>query len=66
MRTLQTIVENLRDTIGTDLARYVIGDQDSAPVSDDLTITAEDVLNILARAKARQTKELSGSAEQSA
>jgi len=62
MRTLQTILENLRDGIGSGLVRYVAGDQNPGLDSDDAGITAEDVLNILARAKARQTEGLPGSA----
>ena len=62
MRTLQTILESLRDGIGSDLVRYVAGDQNPDLDSDDAGITAEDVLNILARAKARQTEGLPGSA----
>ena len=63
MRTLQTILESLRDGIGTDLLKHVAGDQNPDLDSDDAGITAEDVLNILARAKAQQTEGLPGSVD---
>ena len=63
MRTLQTILESLRGGIGADLVKYVAGDQNPDLDGDDAGITTDDVLDILARAKARQTEGLPGSAD---
>ena len=63
MRTMQTILESLRDGIGADLARFASGDQYPDPDSENAEITAEDVFNILARAKMQQAEGLPASAE---
>jgi hypothetical protein len=63
MRTMQTILESLRDGIGADLTRFVSGDQGPDLDSKNAEITAEDVFNILARAKMRQAEGLPAGAE---
>jgi hypothetical protein len=63
MPDLQTILENLRDNVGAELARYIAGTQNPVLNGDNVEITAEDVFNILAKAKTRQAAGLPGSAE---
>ncbi|MGA7326048.1 MAG: hypothetical protein WBX25_16575 [Rhodomicrobium sp.] len=63
MHTIQTILESLRDGIGADLTRFVSGDQEPDVDSKNAEINAEDVFNILARAKMRQAEGLPASAE---
>jgi hypothetical protein len=63
MPNLQTILESFRDGIGADLARLLASGQNSDLSIDEAAITAEDVFNILAKAKTRRAEGLPGSAE---
>jgi hypothetical protein len=63
MHTIQTILESLRDGVGADLARFVSGDRKPALDSNNVEINAEDVFNILARAKMRNAEGRPATAE---
>jgi hypothetical protein len=63
MRTTRTILGSLCDGIRVGLATRLSGDQAPDPESENAEITAEDVFNILTRAKMRQAEGLPASVE---